>query len=331
MRWLAVPLLVLMTVVSLAACSGPDDDDDQGDAATVTPTTAATETAETPEEPTATVEAPESTPTASEPESTPTEEPAASATEADATATGDEETEQITLSVYFMREDKLAAGHRVIESTLGVGRAAMESLLSGPADVESEAGFTTAIPEGTELLDLVVEDGVATVDLSEEFESGGGSLSIMARVAQVTFTLIQFPTVDAVQFMIEGQSVETLGGEGLVLSEPIDRSGFEDILPAIFVESPAAGDNVESPLHVWGTANTFEATFMLNIVDPEGLIVAEEVVTATSGTGTRGTFDVTVPYETTSSGMGALIVFELSAKDGSQINIVEIPVQMEAD
>lgn len=334
MRWLAVPILVLMALVALAACSGPDDDDDdQGDAATAISSTAtATEPAETPQDPTATDEEPATTPTASEPEASPTEKPAATATAgADATVTGDAETEEITLSVYFMRADELAAGHRVIEATPGVGRAAMEALLAGPGDVESEAGLTSAIPEGTELLDLVVEDGIATVDLSEEFESGGGSLSIMARVAQVTFTLTQFPTVDAVRFMIEGQPVEALGGEGLILSEPVDRSGFEDILPAIFVESPAVGDSVESPLRVWGTANTFEATFMLNIVDPEGAIIAEEVVTATSGTGTRGTFDVTVPFETTSSGMGTLVVFELSAKDGSQINIVEIPVLMESE
>lgn len=332
MRWLAVPILVLMALVALAACSGPDDnDDDQGDAATATSSTAAaTEPAEMPQEPTATVEEPEASPTASEPEPSPTEEPIHSAT-IEATVTGDAEAEEITLSVYFMREDELAAGHRVIEAIPGVGRAAMEALLAGPGDVESEAGLTSAIPEGTELLDLVVEDGIATVDLSAGFESGGGSLSIIARVAQVTFTLTQFPTVDAVRFMIEGQPVEALGGEGLILSEPVDRSGFEDILPAIFVESPAVGDSVESPLRVWGTANTFEATFMLTILDPEGAIVAEEVVTATSGTGTRGTFDVTVPFETTSSGMGALVVFELSAKDGSQINIVEIPVLMESE
>jgi hypothetical protein len=49
-------------------------------------------------------------------------------------------------------------------------------------------------------------------------------------------------------------------------------------------------------------------------------------VTATSGTGTRGTFDFTTePYTVPFDGVGALIVFEHSAKDGSRINLVEIP------
>ena len=49
-------------------------------------------------------------------------------------------------------------------------------------------------------------------------------------------------------------------------------------------------------------------------------------MTATSGTGTRGTFEFTVPFEF--DGVGELIVFESSAKDGSRINLVEIPLRM---
>jgi hypothetical protein len=65
---------------------------------------------------------------------------------------------------------------------------------------------------------------------------------------------------------------------------------------------------------------------MINIVDNDGLIIADEFATATSGTGTRGTFDVTVQYPSGHAGRGSLIVFESSAKDGSPINVVEIPI-----
>ncbi|MBA3333030.1 MAG: hypothetical protein H0U30_03485 [Actinobacteria bacterium] len=51
-------------------------------------------------------------------------------------------------------------------------------------------------------------------------------------------------------------------------------------------------------------------------------------MTATSGTGTRGTFEFTVPFEVPFDGVGELIVFESSAKDGSRINLVEIPLRM---
>ena len=42
----------------------------------------------------------------------------------------------------------------------------------------------------------------------------------------------------------------------------------------------------------------------------------------------RGTFDVTVKYPSGHAGIGSLIVFESSAKDGSQINVVEIPIRL---
>ena len=75
-----------------------------------------------------------------------------------------------------------------------------------------------------------------------------------------------------------------------------------------------------------GTANTFEANFQYELTDADGRVIAENFVTATSGTGTRGTFEFTVPFEF--DGDGTLIVFESSAKDGSRINVAEIPLRM---
>ena len=77
------------------------------------------------------------------------------------------------------------------------------------------------------------------------------------------------------------------------------------------------------------TANTFEANFQYEVVDPAGKVVDTHFVTATSGTGTRGTFDFTTKRYKGEAGQGALVVLELSAKDGSRINEVRIPLQLE--
>jgi germination protein M len=78
-----------------------------------------------------------------------------------------------------------------------------------------------------------------------------------------------------------------------------------------------------------GTANTFEATFQYELADTDGKVVDSGVVTATSGSGTRGTFDFTTnEYEIPFDGVGALFVFEISMEDGSRINLREIPVRM---
>jgi hypothetical protein len=202
----------------------------------------------------------------------------------------------------------------------------MQGLLAGPTEEEQRLGFSSAIPAGTELLGVSIDDRIATVDLSARFGTGGGSASMMGRVAQVVFTLTQFPTVDAVLFELDGEPVTALGGEGLLLGEPQTRADWEALAPAILVESPLPFDQVTSPLEIRGTANTFEAAFRVNVLDGDGLIVYDEPAMATSGTGTRGTFDVTATFEVPRAGMGAVILWEVSAKDGSQINLVEVPV-----
>jgi hypothetical protein len=99
-------------------------------------------------------------------------------------------------------------------------------------------------------------------------------------------------------------------------------------MPSILVESPAIGETVHSPLRIRGSANTFEATFLAHVVDADGDVVAERVVTATSGSGTRGTFRATIPFAVDRPG-GKLVVFEQSAENGEPINTVEIPLQLQ--
>ena len=238
-------------------------------------------------------------------------------------------TDQHQVRAYFLRDEKVGPVARQVTGD-EVAAGALEGLLSGPTADEEEIGFTSTIPDGTELLGVDIEGRVATVDLSEEFGSGGGSLSMMGRVAQVVFTVTQFPTVDAVDFEIAGEPVTALGGEGLLIGEPQTRADWEAMAPAILVESPLPFAEVTSPLPITGTANTFEATFIVNVTDGEGLIVYDQPATATSGTGARGTFDITATFEVPRPGIGALIVFEESAEDGSQINLVEIPLQVSA-
>lgn len=297
--------LVALPMLFLAAACGDDDDAPTPTPTEPTPTGEPVETAT----PGATAT---STPQAT-PEATPTDEPST-----------------IALNVYFMRGEGVATVLRELPETEGVARAAMEALLEGPSSGEAETGLTTSIPDGTELLDIAIEDDVAIVDLSGDFESGGGSLSMRSRLAQVVYTLTQFPTVDAVQFRLDGVDTDTFGGEGVTLDGPAERDDFEDVTPAIFVESPPQGATVSSPLRVTGTANTFEAVFQLVVVhNDSGLIIFEDFVMATSGTGTRGTFDVTIEFDDEFTGPGGVIVFEESAQDGSQINLVEVPVTLE--
>lgn len=235
---------------------------------------------------------------------------------------------QQQIQVYFVRDDKVGAAGRRVQGA-GVGRAAIEELIEGPTRAETAAGLESAVPEGTKLLDLDIADELATIDLSEEFVSGGGSLSMQLRVAQVVYTLTQFATVERVAFRIDGKPVDAVGGEGVVVDPPVDRADFEDVTPAILLESPTIGETVSGPVRLRGTANTFEAAFTVQLLDGDGEVLVQRPAMATSGTGTRGTFDVTVPLDVDTATAGAVALFEESAKDGSPINRVEVPVEFE--
>lgn len=237
--------------------------------------------------------------------------------------------ETTALNVYLVRGERLGVGLREVPQTVAVAESALEELLGGPTAEEAEAGLATEIPADTELLGVDIDAGVATVDLTGAFASGGGSSSMQMRIAQIVFTLTQFESIDRVAFKLDGAPAQAIGGEGVLVSPPVDRATFADnTAPAILVESPAPWQDVTSPLRITGMSNTFEATLSYEITDGEGLIVAEGFATATSGTGTWGTFDFTADYEVERGGVGALIVFEQSAKDGSRINLVEIPLRM---
>jgi hypothetical protein len=136
-----------------------------------------------------------------------------------------------------------------------------------------------------------------------------------------------------------GEARETLAATVYTLSQfdprkPVvvngklySRADFEDLTPAILAESPLPFQAVSAPLRVWGTANTFEATFEYEVLDSAGKVVAKHFVTATSGSGTRGTYDVTIRFDAP-AGAGKLVVYELSAADGSRIHQVEIPLTL---
>jgi hypothetical protein len=214
---------------------------------------------------------------------------------------------------------------REVPATQAVATAAMHALLAGPVGQEREA-MSSTIPAGTRLLGLSIAGQVATVDLSSEFESGGGAMSVLGRLGQVVYTLTQFPTVTSVSFRVEGRTVTVFSGEGVVLDGPVDRADYEDLLPAIFVDRPAYGAALGNPGRVAGSANVFEATLQVTLLDRAGRTLANRVVTATCGTGCRGTFDVSVGYQVDAPQWGTLRVWEASAQDGRAVNVREYPV-----
>ncbi len=233
-----------------------------------------------------------------------------------------------TAEVWLIREGALFLAHRTIGPTPAIGAAAIHALLRGPTPLERSVGVGTAVPPATRLLGLSIAGGVATIDLSAAFGAEAGGLEAALRVGQVVQTLTQFRTVRTVAFLIEGRPVTALAGEGPILDHPIGRAALAHLLPPIVVAAPAVGARVTSPMRVAGTANVFEAVVSIRVRDAAGHLLVDTRTRATCGTGCRGTYTALVSFRVTVPTPAELQVFEVSAKDGSPIHVVRIPLTL---
>ena len=193
---------------------------------------------------------------------------------------------------------------RTVPQTKAVAGAALNALLEGPTASEQQIGLSTQLSSESSL-SVERSGGVLIVH---------GDVPQGAPLAQVVYTVTQFPNAH------DG------GGQR---QDATRARSFEDFTPAILVELPLPFQAVSSPMRLAGTANTFEATFQYELKDAQGKILAKHFATATSGSGTRGTFDLKVPFDATSGGSGTLRVWEDSAANGKPIHVVQFPVQIQ--
>lgn len=118
-------------------------------------------------------------------------------------------------------------------SATDVLQVAFANLMGGP---EGE-GVASGIPEDAELLALEIESDGVHVDLSQEFTFGGGSASMIGRLAQVVYTATTLEPNAPVWIDVEGEPLTLLGGEGLEVRQPITRT---DVQADFGVEAPPA-------------------------------------------------------------------------------------------
>ncbi len=95
-------------------------------------------------------------------------------------------------------------------------------------DLVLGTGLSTLIPDGVELEGIEVDDGLATVSLSEEFGEAEGDTQRFA-VAQIVFT-VQLPPIDEVRFRIGGE-IKPVPAQGERFAEVVDRGDYNDIKP----------------------------------------------------------------------------------------------------
>jgi hypothetical protein len=99
---------------------------------------------------------------------------------------------------------------------------------------------------------------------------------------------------------------------------------------AFRIFEPAPNTEVGTTFTVKGQARVFEAMFSYSFEDGHK-VLAEGNEHAAAGAPEWADFEYTVTFEKPTNPVGALILFEKSAKDGSSTNQLMIPLKFNAD
>lgn len=203
----------------------------------------------------------------------------------------------LEVQLWFVRDRDLLMVpeiHRISAGTKAVARETMALLIeTQPRDPD----LVTVIPDRTRLLGVSLENGELTVDV--DFPGYGpnvGSGFEGALYDQIIHTGAQFETVDRVRVLEEGETPRT--GHAIVLDEP--RAPREESVAPVVVLEPEHDEHVpRGSVTVSGTANVYEATVALRLINPSGKTVKRTFATATCGTGCRGAWEHTFAKVTT--------------------------------
>lgn len=104
---------------------------------------------------------------------------------------------------------------------------AIKELIAAPSKWEKSKGFTSEIPQGTKILSVREGDGNIMIDLSPAFEGGGGAESTYIRVKQIIKTA-KANTNLPVYLYINGKQAEVIGGEGIMIKQPLNERSLDE-------------------------------------------------------------------------------------------------------
>ncbi len=254
--------------------------------------------------------------------------------------TPDEKQETHQVVLYFSDND-LIDTYRIekeidVRKGENVAKAALEAWVNGPEHDE-----LTGLINSEVIIEYVEEvDGIAHVSFSKEIkESNLGSSGELMFAEQIAMIMQQFG-FEQTQILVEGRVGETLlghlyTGDPIVANDPesylwVDEKDSRKIVlqnAAFRIYEPAPDAKVKDQIVVSGLARVYEGTVLYEFEDGH-FILDEGFTTATNGAPGWGEFEIVIELDDAVNYSGRVILFEESAKDGSRMNELIIPVNV---
>lgn len=128
----------------------------------------------------------------------------------------------VKLTLYFPNQDAswlIPVERNATAPEKEVIKTILKELASPPAN------FSSPLPKETTLLGATVKDGIATLDLSKEFQKNfsGGTSAEQMTLFSIVNSLTTLSNVQSVQFLLEGQKQDAILGH-MDTSVPLKRN-----------------------------------------------------------------------------------------------------------
>ncbi len=143
-----------------------------------------------------------------------------------------DETETKKAEIYFLALNSDANGiYKIVTREIPQNEDkldfAVKELLKGPNIVEKSMGTYSEIPKNTKLLGIKHQGNKIIINLSDDFQWGGGTDSIYSRMMQLIKTSINNSKNKKIYLYINGKQLNFIGGEGIMISQPLNEKSLE--------------------------------------------------------------------------------------------------------
>ena len=232
------------------------------------------------------------------------------------------------LNIYKVKTDV------VIETEKDLPKLALEAWIEGPEEEE----LVGLVPSNVNIEFAKEVDNVAFVSFSKEIqETGLGSTGETMLVEQLVMIMEQFG-FKSTQILVEGEMGDSLFGH-LYTADPfmaqdpenykwIDEKKTQEIIlenEAFKIFKPAPNSEVKDQIVVKGLARVFEATVQYEFEDGH-YVFDKGFTTASEGAPGWGEFEIILDLDKVPNGPARVIIYEESAKDGSRLHELQIPI-----
>ena len=144
------------------------------------------------------------------------------------------EKQKVYINVFFIgqnanKEEVYKAVNREYDKDVDGSKIkfALQSLIAGPKTDERNKGVYSEIPAGTRIISVNETADKVVINLNSAFENGGGTESIYKRLYQLIKT-VKRNTTKPVYLYIEGNKAEVIGGEGIMITQPLSESSLDE-------------------------------------------------------------------------------------------------------